>query len=141
MEAMRAAVRRWHAAVGSGDPGAAVTAVTDPVVVSGPRGAGRVAAAEFVGWIERSGVRLEPRAEHAVGERVAVVEQHATWPEDPGGADVATCFVTAGDRVCAALRYPSAEEALRVAGALAEVLALDPAVLVAAPGDGAGARG
>ena len=118
-------MRRWHAALDAGDAEAAVGTVTDPLVVSGPRGAGPIAAAEFAGWMERSGVRLEARAWHAVGTRVTVVEQHATWPGDADGADVATCFVTAGGRVCAALRYPSADEALQVASAVAEVLALE----------------
>ncbi len=116
---------RWHAAVSSGDPGAAVEAVTDPLVVSGPRGAGRIPADEFAAWIGRSGIAMTARRWHPVGERVTVVEQHATWPGDEDGADVATCFVTAGNRVCAALRYSSAEEALQVASALAGVLALE----------------
>lgn len=125
MDEMGDAVGRWHAAVAAGDVHAAAASITDPVVVSGPRGVGRIAAAEFAAWTERSGVRLDARRWHVVGDRVTVVEQHATWPEDPDGAAVATCFVTAGDRVCAALRYPSVEEALQVASALAEVLALD----------------
>ncbi|WP_029433719.1 nuclear transport factor 2 family protein [Blastococcus sp. URHD0036] len=118
-------VRRWHAAVNAGNTAAAMRTVTDPVVVSGPRGAGRVPAEEFVAWIERSRISMDARRWHPVGARVTVVEQHATWPEDPEGAEIATCFVTAGERVCAALRYPSAQEALQVASALAEVLALE----------------
>ena len=75
--------------------------------------------------MERSGISMVARRWHPVGTRVTVVEQHATWPGDAAGADVATCFVTAGQQVCASLRYPSTEEALQVASALAEVLALE----------------
>lgn len=50
-----------------------------------------------------------------------------TWPQDPQGAEVATCFVTTTGRVSAALRYPSLEQAREVAALLSEVLAAEAA--------------
>ncbi|WP_432510884.1 hypothetical protein [Kineococcus sp. SYSU DK001] len=119
------ALRRWHAVVNTRDTRQAPEVVTDPVLVHGPKGAGRISTAQFADWIEHSAITLTAHTWHPVSERVSVVEQHATWPQDPSGTEVATCFITSAGRVSAALRYPPAREALQLAHLLSEVFAVE----------------
>lgn len=112
---LEAAVNRWHEAVNRRSPDAARAAVTDPVVVLGPRGAGRISAEDFVDWIERSGITLTARSWHPVGGRFLVVEQDARWPKDDGPTRVATVFRSSEGRVSAALRLPDLRSALDLA--------------------------
>lgn len=116
------ALNNWHAAINQHDLNAAQRSVIDPVVVNGPQGAGRISSSDFAAWIERSGISMRPVSWHPVSERLTVVEQHATWPDDVDGARVATCFLTSRGRVAAALRYPTLREALDMAYVLSEVL-------------------
>ncbi|GAB2569073.1 hypothetical protein Aab01nite_08140 [Paractinoplanes abujensis] len=116
MEA-QAAIDEWHASVNSGDLARAAQAVTDPVVVQGPQGAAELTPAQFAGWVERSGIRLEPRAWHPIGAGVLVVEQDATWPGSTGPARVATVFRVRDGKVAAALRCPDLRTALDQAAA------------------------
>ena len=109
------AIDEWHDAVSSGDPERAATAVGDPVVVLGPRGAGAITPAQFADWVERSGIRLEPRGRHVVSDRLVVVEQDATWPESPDPVRVATVFRVVDGTVTAALRLPDLDAALQLA--------------------------
>lgn len=108
------AVVRWHDAVNRGDSS---PAVSDPIIVNGPRGAGPLTPAGFADWVTRSGVTLRPRSYHPVSDRVLVVEQDARWPRGPSWTRVATVFrVTRdGSRVSAALRFPGLPEALSFA--------------------------
>jgi ketosteroid isomerase-like protein len=122
-------VSRWHSAVNSADVAAAADAVTDPIVVNGPRGAGPVTPAEFADWVIRSGIALRPLSSHPFGDRVLVVEQEARWPDDPSWTPVATVFRVSGDgsRVSAALRFPDLPAALSFAGLYAALAATESA--------------
>jgi len=108
---LSAAVVRWHEAVNSSDLDAARRAVTDPVVVNGPRGAGAIDPDGFARWIVRSGIQLKARSWHPAGDRLVVVEQEARWPQDPAWSRVATVFRVTSDLVSAALRFPDLQAA------------------------------
>jgi hypothetical protein len=122
-----AAINRWHEAVNSGDLAAARRVATDPIVVRGPKGAGRITGAEFADWITRSGIEMRPRSYHPVTDRVMVVEQDSRWPQSTGWTRVATVFRATDDRVSAALRFPDLRAALDFAQAYAELAATDRA--------------
>jgi hypothetical protein len=109
------AVTRWHDAVNAADVAAARRAVTDPIVVSGPQGAGPITRDGFADWIIRSGVTLRARSWHPISDRLLVVEQDARWPGADEWAPVATVFRATGDRVSAALRFPDLPAALAFA--------------------------
>ena len=115
-------ITAWHTAVNRRDLQAARDAVTDPVDVSGPRGAGLVSAAEFVDWIINSGIQLRPLSWHPIADDTMVVEQEATWP-DNADADaaathptkVATLFGVRDGVVSQVHRFSDVHEALRAA--------------------------
>jgi hypothetical protein len=112
---LESAINRWHVAVNAGDPTQAAAAVSDPVVVLGPKGAGPISPADFAGWVERSGIKLVARSWHPVSDRLMVVEQDASWPESPGPTRVATVFRVTGAKISAALRLPDLSSALELA--------------------------
>lgn len=114
-ETTRRAVDEWHASVNARDLPRAANAVGDPIVVLGPRGAGRITPDQFAEWVRRSGIHLEPRAWHQVGDRLVVVEQDATWPGSPAPTRVATVFRVHDGKVTAALRFPDVDSALQLA--------------------------
>lgn len=122
---LEAAVDEWHASVNSGDLERSARAVGDPVVVLGPKGAGPITPEQFAGWVERSGIKLIPRSWHPVGERLMVVEEDATWPENPSPTRVATVFRVAGEKVTAALRLPDLKSALELAHVCREMAATE----------------
>ncbi|MER7278864.1 hypothetical protein ABT369_30945 [Dactylosporangium sp. NPDC000244] len=105
------AINAWHDAVNRRDLDAARAAVTDPVDVSGPRGAGPITADAFAEWVTRSGIALRAVSWHPAGADAMVVEQDADWG---GGAAarVATLFRVRGGRVAVAHRFGSLTEAL-----------------------------
>lgn len=109
------AIDEWHASVNVRDLPRAANAVGGPIVVLGARGAGRITPDQFAEWVRRSGIHLEPRAWHQVGDRLVVVEQDATWPESPEPTRVATVFRVHDGKVTAALRFPDVESALQLA--------------------------
>lgn len=109
------AINGWHQAVNSGDLTRAAAVVGEPIVVLGPKGAGPISPIEFAGWLERSGIRLVPRSWHPVSERLMVVEEDATWPENQTPTRVATVFRVADLKVTAALRMPDLRSALDLA--------------------------
>lgn len=109
------AIDEWHAAVNAGDLRRAAEAVGDPVVVLGPKGAGSISPQEFADWVARSGIRLQPRTRHLIGQRLVVVEQDATWPGSDAPTRVATVFRVANAKATAALRLPNLEAALQLA--------------------------
>lgn len=111
---LEGAINRWHAAVNGGDLGGAELAVTNPIVVLGPRGAGPITPGEFADWVRRSGIRLVPRSWHPISNRLMVVEEDATWPQAAAPARVATLFRITGVRVSAALRLPDLKSALEL---------------------------
>jgi hypothetical protein len=115
MSAAEAAILEWHSGVNDGDLERSASAVGDPVVVLGPRGAGPITPEQFAEWVQRSGIRLVPRSWHPVDERFMVVEQDATWPGGAAPTRVATVFRVAGDKVTAALRLSDLESALELA--------------------------
>jgi hypothetical protein len=115
-------IAAWHTAVNHRDLKAARQAVTDPVDVLGPRGAGPISAARFADWIIESGIHLQPFSWHPVSHNTMVVEQEATWP-DNADADsaatpptkVATLFRVHDGAVSLVHRFGDLHEALRAA--------------------------
>lgn len=122
---LEGAVNEWHAAVNTGDPGHSAAAVGDPIVVLGPKGAGRISSGQFADWVERSGIRLVPRSWHPISERLMVVEEDATWPENQTPTRVATVFRVAEGKVTAALRLPDLRSALDLAYICREMAATE----------------
>jgi hypothetical protein len=122
---LEGAINRWHAAVNGADLAAAQRAVTDPVVVLGPKGAGPITSGEFADWVQRSGITLVPRSWHPVSDRLMVVEEDATWPRGSTPFRVATLFRITGDRVSAALRLPDVKSALDLAYICREMAATE----------------
>lgn len=120
------AIARWHEAVNAGDPEAAREVVTDPVVVSGPEGAGAISREDFAGWLLRSGIQLRPRSYHPISEHVVVVGQDARWPRDVSSTRVATVLRVHDGRVSAALRFPALQPALEFARLYRELAATEP---------------
>lgn len=123
--ALEAAVNRWPATVNDGDLDAAADAVSDPIVVLGPKGAGPITPTGFADWVERSGIRLVPRSWHPISERLMVVEQDATWPGSTSPTRVATLFRVTGEQVSAALRLPDLKSALELAFICRELAATE----------------
>ncbi|MER5648383.1 hypothetical protein [Streptosporangium sp. NPDC002524] len=123
--ALEAAVNEWHASVNAGDLERSARAVGDPVVVLGPKGAGPITPEQFAQWVERSGITLIPRSWHPVGERLMVVEEDATWPENQTPTRVATVFRVTGEKVTAALRLPDVKSALELAYICREMAATE----------------
>ncbi|HKG50296.1 MAG TPA: hypothetical protein VKB14_07650 [Actinomycetales bacterium] len=122
---LEAAINRWHVTVNDGDPDGAARAVTDPVVVLGPKGAGSITPAAFADWLERSGIKLTPRSWHPVSDRLMVVEEDATWPQNMSPIRVATLFRVTGERVSAALRLADLKSALELAYICREMAATE----------------
>lgn len=119
------AINEWHAGVNAGDLQRSEDAVGDPVVVLGPKGAGPITPAQFADWVERSGIKLTPRSWHPVSERLMVVEQDATWPDNTKPMRVATVFRTSGGKVTAALRLSDLKSALELAYICREMAATE----------------
>lgn len=119
------AINRWHQAVNSDDLAKAAKAVSDPVVVFGPKGAGPITPAEFADWVERSGIKLVARSWHPISERLMVVEQDARWPTNPKSIRVATVFRSTGEQISAALRLPDIRSALDLAYICREMAATE----------------
>lgn len=119
------AIAHWHDAVNRQDLKAALGAVTNPVVINGPKGAGPITDEAFVEWIIRSGIALRPRSYHPISGRVMVVEQDAQWPADIKPTRVATVFRTTGTQVSAALRFPALRPALEFAHLYTELAATE----------------
>ncbi len=122
---LEAAINEWHASVNSGDLDRSATAVGDPVVVLGPKGAGPITRAGFAEWVERSGINLRAKSWHPISDRLMVVEQDATWPEAPTPVRVATLFRVKDGKVTAALRLPELREALDLAYICRELAATE----------------
>ncbi|MFC0527100.1 hypothetical protein [Phytohabitans kaempferiae] len=119
------AINEWHASVNAGDLSRSAAAVGDPVVVLGPKGAGPITPGQFADWVDRSGIRLVPRSWHPVSERLMVVEEDATWPDNQTPTRVATVFRVAGAKVTAALRLPDLRSALELAYICREMAATE----------------
>jgi len=112
---LEAAILEWHESVNGGDLERGASAVGDPIVVLGPKGAGPITREQFAEWVQRSGITLVPRSWHPVDERFMVVEEDASWPGSTAPTRVATVFRVAGEKVTAALRLPDLESALELA--------------------------
>ncbi|GGQ19879.1 hypothetical protein ACFFKE_32080 [Streptomyces mutabilis] len=119
------AVNEWHASVNAVDLQRSATAVGDPVVVLGPKGAGPITPTQFADWVERSGIKLVPLSWHPVSERLMVVEEDATWPESTEPTRVATVFRASDGKVTAALRLPDLKAALELAYICREMAATE----------------
>lgn len=119
------AINEWHAGVNPGDLRRSAAAVGDPVVVLGPKGAGPITPDQFADWVKRSGTRLVPRSWHPVSERLMVVEEDATWPENRTPTRVAMVFRVADMKVTAALRLPDLRSALDLAYIYREMAATE----------------
>ena len=73
-----AVLSAWHDAVNAGDVEAAVACCSEDVAVQGPRGVGR--GHDLVrGWLQRSGIRLEPQEELVERDGRFVVREVARW--------------------------------------------------------------
>jgi hypothetical protein len=125
VSALEAAIVEWHASVNERDLERSARAVGNPVVVLGPRGAGPITPEQFAGWVARSGITLVPQAWHPVSERLAVVEEDATWPGSTAATRVATVFRVTGEKVTAALRLPDLASALELAAVCREMAATE----------------
>lgn len=112
---LEAAINEWHESVNDGDLQRSAKAVGDPIVVLGPKEAGPITPEQFAQWVERSGIRLVPRSWHPISDRLMVVEEDATWPENKAPTRVATVFRVSGGKVTAALRLPELRQALELA--------------------------
>ena len=112
---LEVAINERHASVSDGNLQRSARAVGDPIVVLGPKGAGRITPAQFAEWVERSGIKLIPRSWHPISDRLMVVEEDATWPESKAPTRVATVFRVCGGKVTAALRLPDLKSALELA--------------------------
>lgn len=119
------AINEWHASVNTTDLRRSAAAVGDPVVVLGPKGAGPITPDQFADWVDRSGIRLVPRSWHPISERLMVVEEDATWPDNQTPTRVATVFRVAGVKVTAALRLPDLKSALELAYICREMAATE----------------
>jgi Domain of unknown function (DUF4440) len=115
-------ITAWHDAVNSRDLAAAQALVTDPVEVSGPRGAHSITAQAFADWIIASGIRLRPLSARPVDDVTMVIEQEATWPDNPDAeavatppTRVATLFKVYDGTLCTIRRFESLHAALRAA--------------------------
>jgi hypothetical protein len=53
------AINRRHEAVNNGELSQAAAAVTNPIVVLGPKGAGPISPLDFADWVAKSGIKLE----------------------------------------------------------------------------------
>lgn len=126
------AIVRWHEAVNAADLDAARRAVTDPIVVSGPKGAGPISPDGFADWITRSGIAVRPRSYHLISTRLLVVEQDARWPTNTAWSRVATMFRVTDGRVSAALRFADLRAALDFAYLYRELAATDVDALMPA---------
>lgn len=122
---LESAIGGWHEAVNSGDATRAAAAVSDPIVVLGPKGAGPISPTEFADWVERSGIKLVARSWHPISNRLMVVEQDATWPQSAKPTRVATLFRVSGSKVSAALRLPDLRSALELAFICREMAATE----------------
>ncbi|HZX08946.1 hypothetical protein [Kribbella sp.] len=120
---LEGAINRWHQRVN--DRQATAEAVTDPVVVLGPKGAGPITPDGFADWVERSGITLVPRSWHPISDRMMVVEEDASWPDSAAPTRVATVFRVTGDKVSAALRLPDLRQALELAYICRELAATE----------------
>jgi hypothetical protein len=113
-------VRAWHRVVNDRDIAAARAVVADDVVMGGPKGHA-TGVDVFLEWIGHAGIHLTPLSWHPINGETVVVEQDATWPENPetdADADpvrVATLFRLSGNRVTAALRFENLQDALAAA--------------------------
>ena len=119
------AINEWHASVNGGDLRRSARSVGDPVVVLGPKGAGPITPDQFADWVERSGIRLLPRSWHPISERLMVVEEDATWPQNSTPTRVASVFRVVGGKVTAALRLPDLKSALELAYICREMAATE----------------
>jgi hypothetical protein len=110
-------VAAWQDAINRHDR-AALLAVSDPrIEIIGPRGSayGHAVLAE---WLDRVGLRVEPRRVFARGTAV-VVTQHAVWRAEGeviGEAAIASRFLVDNRRVTLFARYDDLATALVDAG-------------------------
>lgn len=110
-------LRRWHDAVNAGDVPAALACCAEDVAVGGPHGTGR--GHELMrAWLNRTGIRLEPRGEfQPAGEGRFVVEELARWTATgaPEGAPVEptatwVLFGVADGLITSVARFASRDE-------------------------------
>ena len=111
-------VRAWHDAVNRNDAAGLVALSREDIEIGGPRGAAR-GSAVLRDWLDRAGIRLEPRRWFA-GPDLLVVEQAATWRTPEGGLTdpdiIASSFQVEKGLVRRTVRFSSLEDALAVSG-------------------------
>lgn len=123
MSTARQIVDDWHSYLNTRDLDALTVLLATDVEMSGPRGSAR--GNDLVReWVERSGIRLDPRRTYQRGDAV-VVEQAAHWP-DPDDEQVReslteprtvfTAFQVEQGRISRILRFDALAPALEVSG-------------------------
>ncbi len=112
---MEEVINGWHQAVNSGDLIRAAAPVGEPLIVLGSKGAGPIFPSEFADGVDWLGIWLMPPSWHLVNERLMVVEEETTWPENQTPVRVARVFRVAGATVTAALRMTDLRLALDLA--------------------------
>jgi hypothetical protein len=105
----------WHDAVNAGDVEAAVARCSEDVAVLGPRGVGH--GHDLVrGWLQRSGIRLEPQDGMEEREGRFVVRETARWTRPgPSGVpaeptDTWCVFTVADGHLTSIARYETPEQ-------------------------------
>ena len=111
-------VRAWHDAVNRGDADGLVALSRDDIEIGGPRGTAS-GSAILRDWLDRAGIRLEPRRWFS-GSNILVVEQAATWRTPEGGLTdpgiIASSFQVDKGLVSRMVRFSSLEDALAMSG-------------------------
>jgi len=111
-----AVLAAWHAAVNAGDVDAAVALCAQDVAVQGPRGVGH-GHDLMRGWLERSGIRLEPQEDFVELDGRFVVHEVARWtttqapegaPTEP--AETWCVFTVADGRLTSVARYETEDD-------------------------------
>ena len=107
-------VLAWHDAINLRDEAAVRRLTTEDVGMAGPRSSdgGRNGQDMLVDWMHRSGIRLVVRSHH-VGNGSIVVEEDASWDNDPQIHRVATVFRVSDGLISKISRHATLGEALR----------------------------
>jgi hypothetical protein len=107
-------VRAWHDAVNRGDVDELVALSREDIEIGGPRGSAS-GSAVLRDWLDRAGIRLEPRRWFASSD-LLVVEQVATWRTTEGGVTdpvtIASAFRVENRLVRRMIRFESLADAL-----------------------------
>ncbi|KAA0021930.1 nuclear transport factor 2 family protein [Antrihabitans cavernicola] len=106
-----ATVLAWHDALNDSDIDTLLELSSDDIEVGGPKGATQ-GIESLREWATTAGVKLVPGRLYT-HNGVVVVEQKATWANDPGNVStVASSFRVVHDQVTSVFRHDELESAL-----------------------------